>query len=290
MRALRPKLEEYYKEEAKDDDIWLDIPERQYNVFWKHSPKTLLGVTEFSGWVLWSAKLTEAGAKTAANTSRKFWPHLASVFPVYCAEEFEAKLDNGKITLPDTIKMFFDSIGNYHLFITSFDRSKVRIYPLNVWLEEWARIKTSERGKTELGVFEFWGQSAEIENKTEISIHPKLLNALNLPEHEPFEMKLSFDPEGFIYFEAPKPLPRPIGKYNLYCLSNKPTETQTFFFYILVGLDRDDDFKKALAGTMPFDLNSYGTILASGEGDPPVGMKERLLAKYKAVLASDSSI
>src|ERR1039458_1526927 len=47
MKTLRPKLAEYYKNEAKDDDIWLDIPERQYNVFWKHSPKTLLGVTEF---------------------------------------------------------------------------------------------------------------------------------------------------------------------------------------------------------------------------------------------------
>jgi len=95
--------------------------------FWKHSPKTLLGQTEFGGWVLWSSKLTAEGSGKAAETSRKFWPHLASVFPVYCAEDFSATLEQGKITLPDTVKMFFDSIGNYHLFITSFDRSEIRI-------------------------------------------------------------------------------------------------------------------------------------------------------------------
>ena len=286
MKTLREKLDEYYEKEAKDDDIWLDIPERQYNVFWKHSPKTLLGQTEFGGWVLWSAKLTAEGAKRAAETSKKFWPHLASVFPVYCAEEFSATLDKGKITLPDTVKMFFNSIGNYHLFITSFDRSEIRLYPLNVWLEEWARLKSSEEFKSGLNVYEFWGQSAEIENKAEVIIHSNLLNALNLPEHEPFHVKLSFHPDGFISFDVPKPLPRPTGKYNLYVLSSR-TETDRFYYYVLVGPDKEKPLEEALAGLTPFDIKSYGYIIAEGRGYPPEGMRDRLLSKYNAVLASN---
>jgi hypothetical protein len=285
MTNLRRDLGEYYDTEADENDIFLDIPKRQYGVFWRHSPKTLLGQTEFGGWVLSSSKLTAEWAQVAAKTSQKFWPHLATVFPIYCTEDFPATLAKGKMTLPDSVKMFFDSLSNYHLFITSFDRSQIRIYPLNVWLDEWARVKSSEEGPNSLNVYEYWGRSAEIENKAEISIHPKLLNALNVPENEPFDTKLFFHPEGFIYFDVPKPAPRPTGKYNLYCLTQTLSETDICYYYILVNLENDESFNKALAGTTPFNPKIYGTVIASGPGEPPEGMSERLLAKYEPVLA-----
>jgi hypothetical protein len=118
----------------------IDIPAKQYEVFWRHSPKTLLGTTEFGGWVLAAARLPAEQAKKADETSEKFWPELASAFQVYCTQDVTVTFRSGRLTLPDTVKVFFDGINNYHLFITSFERSEVRIYPIKVWLEEWARV------------------------------------------------------------------------------------------------------------------------------------------------------
>jgi len=288
VATIRKKLEEFYKKEAKDDDIWLEIPPKQFDVFWRHSPKTLLGRTEFSGWVASSAMLPAEDARKAAKTAQKFWPELASVFPVYCAMEFDATLEVGKLMLPDPVKMFFDSIGSYHVFITSFDRSEIRIYPLRVWLEEWANAKRSEKDAGNVRLLEFWGHSAEIGNRAEVSIHTKLLDALNLPKRKVFRTKVSFDSEGFVFFDVPKPLPRPRGKYWLHEMSYVPNEATKFYYYILVAADKEKEFKKAMAGTTPFNLKDFGYILESGEGDPPEGLKEQLRATYAPVLGTRS--
>ena len=288
VEKIRKKLREFYGREAKENDIWIEIPPKQYDVFWRHSPKTLVGRTEFGGWVLAAAKLPTDDARKAAETAKQFWPDLASIFPVYCTQDFPVTLKRGKLTLPDDVKMFFDSIGNYHVFITSFDRSEIRVYPLKVWLEEWARAKSSEDGTGSLSVLKSWGHSAEIENKTEISIHSKLLDALHLPKREGFNTALSFNPEGFLFFDVPKPLPRPKGKYWLYGISYAPNEGTKFYYYILVAADKKKDFAKALAGTTPFSLKSFGYVVESGVGDPPEGMKERLLATYAPVLRTKS--
>ena len=286
---VRAGLEEFYKKEAKDGDLWIEIPEHQYDVFWRHSPKTLTGQTEFGGAVLSAAKLPKEDATKALQTARKFWPHLLSVFEVYCTEEFLATVHKGRIAIPPAVKMFFDSVGNYHVFITSFDRMEIRIYPLNVWLEEWARVKSSEEGTTSLAVLKFWGQSTQIDSKAGITIHPKLLNELNLPQREPFHTKVGFHPEGFLYFDVPEPLPRPTGKYDLYVLTYAPVGKPRYYYCVLVGAAKKKELKKALAGKASFNLKDYGYILTSGEGNPPKDVRDRLLIKYAAVLKSKSS-
>ncbi len=290
VKTIREKLEEFYKTEAADDDIWLDIPKKQFDVFWRHSPKTKLGQTESSVWTLSSArsKLAQSDAEKGAETAQKFWPGLTSIFLVYCAEEFKAKLESGKLRLPDEVKMFFDIIGSRHVFLTSFNRSEVRIYPLKVWLEEWARGKNSEDGLDDISVLQYWGQSGEIDQKGVVSIHPKLLDALNLPYHRGFDCNVSFSPEGFVFFDAPEPLPHSTGKYHLYGLSYAQTEDTNVYYYILVPIAKEKAFERALAGKDPFSVESFGYILEWGIGDPPKGLKKRLLAAYAPLMKAKS--
>jgi hypothetical protein len=287
MEKLRTRLGEYYDAEAGRDEIWLHIPQRQYTVFWRHSGKTLLGQTEWSEWVQRAAKLSPDDAKRASETAHRFWPHLASTFPVFCDESFSAQIHNGKIELPETVQLFFNSISNYHIYLTTQDCSEIRVYPLNVWLAEWARLKSSDDDDhKDLSVYEFWGKGLELENRTTVTIHKKLLKALNLPlETDSRGITMYFSPEGFLCFFLPEPVPRPTGKCNLYALSYKSKSDEETYYYVLVHEDQESPFQEALHGTQPFNIKSYAYVVASGRGQLPPDLKDRMLAKYDAVLA-----
>jgi len=97
-------------------------------------------------------------------------------------------------------------------------------------------------------------------------------------------MKLSFHPDGFVYFNVPKPPPRPTGKYTLKFLSYAPNHAQKFYYYVLVAADRQKEFDQVMAAHRPFNINFYGTVIESGRGEPPEGTRERLITKYGAVL------
>lgn len=281
---VRKSLRQYYEHEGPDDYIVLHIPEKQYAVFWKHSAKTLVGKTESTVWPLRAAKLSTEDEKHALATSKAFWPELASAFSVHCDEEFHATLDGGHITLPDGIRLFFDAIGSRNVFITSCDRAEVRIYPLKVWVAAFGHWKQSNDASDHmlLRALQRRGKDSEIEGKGVVTVHSKLLDLLNLPLM-PFQTELSFHPSGYVRFSVPEPPPRPAPKCELYLLSYCP-DNEKFFYVLLVGSDREEAFLKALRGTERFDLKAYGTVLASGIGDPPDGLKERLKAKYDAVI------
>lgn len=283
---LRGKLNEYYLTEAKDDEIWFEVPERQYTVFWRHSPKTLLGQSETTGWVISASQLPEELAQRAAETANRFWPHLASVFSVYCYEGFDTHLDNGTFALPDIVRMFFASIENNRFYLTSPDHAEIRIYPLNVWLAEWARLKSSENvsDRTMLRELEFWGAGGEIENRSSITIHEKLIKQLNVPVDRQRSITLSFHPNGYLRFEVDKPVPRPPVKCSLYLLRYHPGEEQACYAYLLVDTNIEQAFLDAMASDVEINLDIFGYMIETGPGEPPEGLEERLLAKYDFVL------
>jgi len=73
-------------------------------------------------------------------------------------------------------------------------------------------------------------------------------------------------------------------KNLLYALSYAPENHERIYYFLLVDGDKEEEFQQALEGTKSFNLKDYATVIASGYGDPPDGLKEELLLKYNAVL------
>jgi len=73
-------------------------------------------------------------------------------------------------------------------------------------------------------------------------------------------------------------------KNLLYALSYAPENHERIYYYLLVDAEKEEEFQRALEDTKPFNLKDYATVIASGYGDPPEGLKEELLIKYNAVL------
>jgi hypothetical protein len=62
------------------------------------------------------------------------------------------------------------------------------------------------------------------------------------------------------------------------------------YFFVLVDIGNQKAFAAALSGTAPFDLSDHGSVVASGKGTPPAGLKEELLATHKEVLFSEEGM
>ncbi len=73
-------------------------------------------------------------------------------------------------------------------------------------------------------------------------------------------------------------------KNLLYALSYAPEKHERIYYFLLLNADKEEEFKRVLEGTEPFNLKDYATIIASGHGDPPEGLKEQLRIKYNAIL------
>lgn len=73
-------------------------------------------------------------------------------------------------------------------------------------------------------------------------------------------------------------------KNLLYALSYAPEKHERIYYFLLLDAEKEAEFKRVLAGNEPFNLKDYATIIASGHGDPPEGLKEQLKIKYNAIL------
>lgn len=73
-------------------------------------------------------------------------------------------------------------------------------------------------------------------------------------------------------------------KNLLYALSYAPDATERIYYFLLVDPEKEEAFRKALAGTDTFNIKDYATVIASGYGEPPDDIKEQLLLKYNAIL------
>jgi len=73
-------------------------------------------------------------------------------------------------------------------------------------------------------------------------------------------------------------------KNLLYALSYASGNSERIYYFLLVDSEKEGAFREALDGTAPFNIKDYATVIASGYGDPPEGLKEQLLVKYNAIL------
>jgi hypothetical protein len=73
-------------------------------------------------------------------------------------------------------------------------------------------------------------------------------------------------------------------KNLLYALSYAPINHERIYYFLLVDADKEAEFQVALNGNKAFNIKDYATIIASGYGDPPEGLKDQLLVKYNAIL------
>lgn len=73
-------------------------------------------------------------------------------------------------------------------------------------------------------------------------------------------------------------------KNLLYALSYAPEKHERIYYFLLLDAQKEAEFKAAMEKGEPFNLKDYATIIASGYGDPPEGLKEQLRIKYNAVL------
>jgi len=73
-------------------------------------------------------------------------------------------------------------------------------------------------------------------------------------------------------------------KNLLYGLSCAPENHERIYYFLLVEPDKERAFLDAIAGTEPFNIKDYATIIASGEGEPPEALKEQMRIKYNAIL------
>lgn len=73
-------------------------------------------------------------------------------------------------------------------------------------------------------------------------------------------------------------------KNLLYALSYAPENSERIYYFLLVNPDKEVAFRAALAGSEPFNIKDYATVIASGYGEPPEGLKEQMLVKYNAIL------
>jgi hypothetical protein len=77
-------------------------------------------------------------------------------------------------------------------------------------------------------------------------MHAKLLNALNVPKNEPFRANLSFHPDGYLFFDVPKPSPRPRGSYSLHLLKYAPADGKLVFYFLLVETQQEAALREPL--------------------------------------------
>jgi hypothetical protein len=73
-------------------------------------------------------------------------------------------------------------------------------------------------------------------------------------------------------------------KNLLYALSYAPENSERIYYFLLVDPQKEQEFREALEGTKPFNIKDFATVIASGYGDPPEGLKEQMLIKYNAIL------
>ena len=73
-------------------------------------------------------------------------------------------------------------------------------------------------------------------------------------------------------------------KNLLYALSYAPENSERIYYFVLVDPEKEEEFRKALEGTAPFNIQDFATVIASGFGDPPEELREQMLLKYKAIL------
>jgi len=132
------------------------------------------------------------------------------------------------------------------------------------------------------------GEESEIKNGNTLLLPPKLTKFLAIP-FNPFPFSLSFHPSGYLYFSVPKPPPRPLTKCRLLLLAYEPQKGVKIYYYVLAEPGKEEAYLAALKGSETFDLRSYFYIIASGHGDPPDGLREKLLAKYDAVISESPS-
>ncbi len=73
-------------------------------------------------------------------------------------------------------------------------------------------------------------------------------------------------------------------KNLLYALSYAPENSERIYYFLLVDPDKEKSFQHALNGKAAFNIKDFATVIASGTGDPPEGLKEQMLKKYNAIL------
>ncbi len=73
-------------------------------------------------------------------------------------------------------------------------------------------------------------------------------------------------------------------KNLLYALSYAPDKHERIYYFLLLDAEKEIAFKAALKTDKPFNIKEYATIIASGYGEPPEGLKEELKIKYNAIL------
>lgn len=65
-----------------------------------------------------------------------------------------------------------------------------------------------------------------------------------------------------------------------YGLSYQPEGSTKLYYFLLVDPEKEEEFRKVLRGTVPFNIKAYGTLVASGEGDPPEHVRKALREKF----------
>jgi hypothetical protein len=73
-------------------------------------------------------------------------------------------------------------------------------------------------------------------------------------------------------------------KNLLYALSYAPENSERIYYFLLLDPEKEEGFRKALAGVATFNIKDYATVIAAGYGDPPEDIKEQMLIKYNAIL------
>lgn len=105
---------------------------------------------------------------------------------------YPARLDDrGRIKMPVEFQRYLANLREKKLFVTTFDKRTVRIYPIEVWRYNRSLLTTAtenrEAAEDLLFLAYHWGATTEMDNQGRILIHEELRRGLRL-ENQPVRL------------------------------------------------------------------------------------------------------